>query len=207
MVTDFPSNTRRLLARSAFSQELTRFARWLDGEGYTPRVTQQHLLRLEEVLRRLPGTEHREEAVHRRFALVGRGVPSRHFRFEGSERAYCRFLAAEGRLVKTASKGRYDELCSAYDWHMHELRGLSLSARVHHAATIADFLARRGSASRRDLLVNCFGRHQPASVIDAAIAHLISGETTKIDIEVRARAPGSVGRSATIYRLRSDSTS
>lgn len=142
MVTDFPSNARRLLARSAFSQELTRFARWLDGEGYTPRVTQQHLLRLEEVLRRLPGTEHREEAVHRRFALVGRGVPSRHFRFEGSERAYCRFLAAEGRLVKTASKGRYDELCSAYDWHMHELRGLSLSARVHHAATIADFLAR-----------------------------------------------------------------
>ena len=78
---------------------------------------------------------------------------------------------------------------------------------VWAARRIADFLARRGSASRRDLLVNCFGRHQPASVIDAAIAHLISGETTKIDIEVRARAPGSVGRSATIYRLRSDSTS
>lgn len=142
MVTDFPSNTRRLLARSAFSPELTRFARWLDGEGYTPGATQQHLLRLEQTLPRLPGTEHREEDVHRRFTVVGRGVLSRRFRFEGTERAYSRFLTAEGRLVRTASNGRYDELCSAYDWRLRELRGLSQSARVHHAATIADFLAR-----------------------------------------------------------------
>jgi integrase/recombinase XerD len=142
MVTDFPSNTRRLLARSEFSQELARFARWLDSEGYTPRVTQQHLLRLEQVLPRLPGTERREEDVRRRFTMVGRGVPSRPSRFQGTERAYSRFLVAEGRLVRTVNKGLYDELCSAYNWHLRELRGLSLSARVHHAATIADFLTR-----------------------------------------------------------------
>lgn len=78
---------------------------------------------------------------------------------------------------------------------------------VWAAQRIAEFLAQRGCASRRDLLVDCFGRHQPASVVDAAIAHLISGETTKIDIEVRARAPGTFGRSATIYRLVSDPAS
>lgn len=78
---------------------------------------------------------------------------------------------------------------------------------VWAAQRIAEFLTDRGCASRRDLLVDCFGRHQPASVVDAAIAHLISGETTKINIEIRARAPGSFGRPATIYRLVSDSTS
>lgn len=142
MAIDFPSNTRALLARSAFSQELLRFAGWLGSQRYTPFVTHQHLLRLEQVLPRLPAAVTREQDVHKRFAAVARGVPSRRFRFEGTERAYLRFLAADGRLIGTASDGPYADLCGAYERRLRELRGLSLSARVHHAATIADFLAR-----------------------------------------------------------------
>jgi site-specific recombinase XerD len=142
MGTDFPSNTRALLARSAFSKELLDFARWLGDAGYTPSVTHQHLLRLEQVLPRLSRITGRAEDVHRCFAAVGRGVPTRRYRFEATERAYCRFLDAAGRLVGVASVGRYAELCGAYEDRLRELRGLSLSAREHHAATIADFLAR-----------------------------------------------------------------
>lgn len=48
MVTDFPSNTRALLARSAFAPEFKEFALWLGSERYTPFVTHLHLLRLEQ---------------------------------------------------------------------------------------------------------------------------------------------------------------
>ena len=142
MATDFPSNTRALLARSAYSKELLDFANWLDEAGYTQFVWHQHLLRLEQVLPRLAKRAGTEEEVRRCFAVVGRGVPSRRLRFEATERAYCRFLHATGRLVAAASVGRFAELRDAYEERMRELRGLSLSAREHHAATIADFLAR-----------------------------------------------------------------
>ena len=142
MGTDFPSNTRALLARSTFSQELLRFARWLGGERYTSFVTHQHLLRLEQVLPRLPAAATREQNVHECFAAVGRGVPTRRYRFEATERAYLRFLEAERRLIRTVSEGRYADLRGSYERRLRELRGLSLSAREHHAATIADFLAR-----------------------------------------------------------------
>lgn len=142
MATDFPSNTRALLARSAFSKELLDFARWLGDAGYTPFVIHQHLLRLEQVLPRLAKGASGEERVHRCFAAVGRGVPSRRYRFEAVERTYCRFLHATGRLVADGRAGRHVQLCEAYEARLRELRGLSLSAREHHAGTIADFLAR-----------------------------------------------------------------
>jgi putative DNA primase/helicase len=69
------------------------------------------------------------------------------------------------------------------------------------AGRIADFLASRGSASRRDLVVDCFGRHQSAELVDAAIAHLIEDAPVKVQIEVRPRSRGGAGRGATIYRL------
>lgn len=143
MTAEFPSNTRWLLAHSAFRQELLRFAHWLRGEGYAPLPLQQHLLRVEEVLPRLHGPKHREEEVHRCFTAVGRGAPTRPGRFAGTERAYARFLQAEGRLVTViADGGHYSQLCSTYECCLRELRGLSRSAQGHHAATVADFLAR-----------------------------------------------------------------
>lgn len=183
MATDFPSNTRALLARSKFSQELLRLARWLGGEGYTPFVTQQHLLRLEQVLPRLRGTELRLADVHKSFTAVGRGVRTRRPRFQGTERAYCRFLEAEGRLVRAANMGIYTELCDAYERRLRDLRGLSQSAREHHAATVIDFIA-RGMSDGHELdaltlddverYVALRGREVSRNSLQHVVAHLRS---------------------------------
>lgn len=70
---------------------------------------------------------------------------------------------------------------------------------VSAAERISEFLAARGSVSRRELVVDCFGRHQPAAVIDAALAHLIGVTPGKIRVEIRPRSRGSPGRPATVY--------
>lgn len=69
------------------------------------------------------------------------------------------------------------------------------------AERISAFLAVRGSASRRDLVVDCFGRHQPAAIVDAAIAHLMSTAPDTVQVEVQARSRAGPGRPATVYRL------
>lgn len=69
------------------------------------------------------------------------------------------------------------------------------------AERIADFLAARGAASRKDIVVDCFGRHQPAALVDAAIAHLIQSSAGRVSVETRPRAINGPGRPATIYRL------
>ena len=142
MVNDFPSNTRALLTRSAFAPELEAFALWLGGERYTPFVVQLHLLRLEQVLPRLSRPMCSAQDLRKAFGDVGRGVPSRPLVFHATERAYGRFLQACGRLLETDEKGRYAELCAAYQRQLLDERGLSLSSREHHAMTVADFLAR-----------------------------------------------------------------
>ena len=142
MSTEFPSNTRALLARSVNATELKAFAVWLSGERYTPFVVQRHVLRLEQVLPHLPGPMCSAEDLCTAFSAVGRGVPSRPFVFHATERAYSRFLLAHGRLLKSEHEGRYATLCADYQRQLLELRGLSLSAREHHAMTVADFLAR-----------------------------------------------------------------
>lgn len=75
------------------------------------------------------------------------------------------------------------------------------SANDGEAQRISEFLSIRGSASRRDLLVDCFGRHQPAAVVDAAIAHLIEQAPGRVSVEVRPRSKGGPGRPATVYSL------
>ena len=142
MVSNFPSNTVALLAQSANAPELEAFALWLGSEHYTPFVVQLHLLRLEQVLPRLPGPACSAEDLRKAFGAVGQGVPSRPLVFHATERAYGHFLLANGRLLKTGEEGRHADLCSAYQRHLLDARGLSLSSREHHAMTVADFLAR-----------------------------------------------------------------
>lgn len=81
-------------------------------------------------------------------------------------------------------------------------KGSPAQAQVTWAAErISAFLAAKGSASRRDLVVNCFGRHQPAAIVDAAIAHLMQRDHAGARLEIQARSPVGPGRPATIYRL------
>lgn len=142
MVDDFPSNTRALLARSRHSAELKAFARWLGGQCYPPAVVHRHLLRLEQVLPRLAETAPSAGQLHAAFAAVGRGVPSRPLVFNATERVYARYLLGAGRLDRPTDRSPHAELCAAYQRQLLELRGLSLSAREHHAMTVNDFLAR-----------------------------------------------------------------
>lgn len=80
--------------------------------------------------------------------------------------------------------------------------GLPSHPQVAWAAQrISAFLAVRGSASKRELVVDCFGRHQPAALVDAAIAHLIDNAPADARVEVQARSHAGPGRPATIYRL------
>lgn len=150
MVDEFPSNTRTLLARSRHAAELKAFARWLGGQRYAPPVVQRHLLRLEQVLPRLAESVLSAGQLHEAFAIVGRGVPSRPLVFNATERAYARYLLAAGRLRRPTDRSPHVELCAAYQQQLLELRGLSLSAREHHAMTVSDFLA-RGLGDSHDL--------------------------------------------------------
>lgn len=113
MVNDFPGNTRALLSRSDFAPELEAFALWLGRERYTPFVTNRHLLRLEQVLPRLPKPVCSMQDLRKAFGDVGRGLPSRPLVFHATERAYGRFLQACGRLLKTGEEGCHTELCAA----------------------------------------------------------------------------------------------
>ncbi|MBI5269165.1 MAG: tyrosine-type recombinase/integrase [Burkholderiales bacterium] len=88
--------------------------------------------------------------MHAAFAAVGRGVPSRPLVFNATERVYARYLLGAGRLHKPTDRSPHAELCAAYQRQLLELRGLSLSAREHHAMTISDFLA-RGLGDAHDL--------------------------------------------------------
>lgn len=69
------------------------------------------------------------------------------------------------------------------------------------AGRISAFLAARGFASRKELVVDCFGRHQPATIVDAAIAHLIDTAPGTLQVEVQPRSSPGPGRPATVYRF------
>ncbi|MDP3613129.1 MAG: hypothetical protein Q8R98_14830 [Rubrivivax sp.] len=59
-------------------------------------------------------------------------------------------MLATGRLRKETDRGPHAQLCAAYQRQLFELRGLSLSAREHHAMTVSDFLV-RGLGAAQDL--------------------------------------------------------
>lgn len=148
MTTDLLPKTVRLISRSACSRELTDFAAWLSTEGYTAAPIHIHLIYLGQALTRMtqdPGPRHLAE-VEQAFDPES-GPPTRRTLFGGTRRAYVRFLRASGRLLEPAVEDRFATPRRGYDRHLVELRGLSTSARAHHAHVVSDFLV-RGVASR-----------------------------------------------------------
>ncbi|MHB8493256.1 MAG: tyrosine-type recombinase/integrase [Casimicrobiaceae bacterium] len=148
MTTDLLSKTRRLISQSACARELSEFAEWLSAAGYTPGPIHIHLIYLGQALARLThdrGLRNLAE-VERAFDPGG-GPPTRQKLFEATRRAYVRFLRARDRLLEPAVEDRFASLRREYDLHLVELRGLSTSAREHHAHGVSDFLV-RGVAAR-----------------------------------------------------------
>lgn len=151
MTTDLLPKTRRLISRSACPRELSDFAEWLSSERYTPAPIHIHLIYLDQALGRMarphdPGP--RDLAALGRAFDPGGGPPTRRKLFEGTRRAYVRFLRARARLTEPQPQDRFANLRREYDQYLIEVRGLSASSRWHHANTVADFLV-RGIASRR----------------------------------------------------------
>lgn len=145
MATDLFPKTCALIKRSDYSRELADFSVWLWAEQYTPFVIHQHLLRLKEVLPRLPrsGESNTYAVAGLETAFdVGNGLLSRIYRFEGTRRAYTRFLQSRGRLREPHVHDRFADLQREYAEFLETVRGLSVSARRHHAHTVADFLVR-----------------------------------------------------------------
>ena len=132
--------------------ELSAFCDSLSREHYATLVIDQHILQLSRALPRMRGTSHSRGDVLRAFGLPPK--PARKDRDPAATvTAYCRFLAAEGRLAPTPDRGRDACLRSDYDRFLLEMRGLSLSSRQHHASVVLDLLYRglRPGQPLRDL--------------------------------------------------------
>lgn len=150
MTTSLLAKTRLLISRSACPRELSDFAEWLLSERYTAHPIHIHLIYLDQALARVArphdlGPRHVADVV-RAFKPRG-GPPTRRKLFEGTRRAYVRFLRARGRLLEPEPEDRFASLRREYAQYVAEVRGLSASSQRQHADTAADFLA-RGVASR-----------------------------------------------------------
>ena len=145
MSTELLPNTCTLISQSPVQTELAELASWLLTERYTPLAVHRHLTRLEAALPRLPHVDgalgHAVGDLNAAFDL-GHGSRFNVDSFQAARRAYTRFLKANGRLLEPQNHDPFAALRREYDRYLLELRGLSASARYHHAHTIADFLAR-----------------------------------------------------------------
>jgi len=145
MTLDLCASTRDWITRSPSRQELLDFGDWLESERYSAFVCDQHLRRLAFVLPRLSRAgrlrTYSSAQLDKAFGPE-RSPLSRLYRFAGTRRAYQRFLLARGRLRVVKADDRFAALRCDYACYLIELRGFSLSARLHHAHEVADFLTR-----------------------------------------------------------------
>ena len=144
MSIDLYRSTASLIAQSPARPELEAFERWLLSERYSPLATERHLRRLVFVAQRLPGISTGATFAAAQLAAVfgrERTPQSRLFCFAGTRRAYERYLRAAGRLVPEPRR-RYDDVTEQYAAYLIDVRGLSQSARVHHAHDVDGFLYR-----------------------------------------------------------------
>jgi len=152
--------TRRLITQSPAADELRAFVVWMTAEHYTAFIIDQHVRRLDYILPRLPGSAPDATFTVRQLAAVfglERVPASRFHRFAATRRVYSRFLGAAGRLASDQHRP-YADLCEQYDRYLRDVRGLSASARHHHALTVNDLMSRGlrrrqplGAVTREDI--------------------------------------------------------
>ena len=76
------------------------------------------------------------------------------------------------------------------------------AAQVSDAAQkILAYLTDKGQASRKELTIDCFGRHTSKSQIDQALDDLLTGTPPQITVETVPRPKGSPGTPTKIYKL------
>lgn len=143
MNIDLRPSTRRMIEASPAENEAIAFIEWLCTERYTDYTIDCHIRRLLFVMPQLwadasPPVLREAELL----AVFGRERQprSRFFVFAGTRRVYTRYLRAQGRLV-AAPQPPSEDLIRRYDQYLTEVRGLSVSTRIHHTITLRSLLA------------------------------------------------------------------
>nr|WP_315232139.1 hypothetical protein [uncultured Albidiferax sp.] len=65
---------------------------------------------------------------------------------------------------------------------------------------LLEFLKQRGSATRREITVECFSRRETKLRIDAAVEHLLGMTPPRIYVQIIDRPLGTPGTPTTVYR-------
>jgi site-specific recombinase XerD len=138
----FPRSSEKY-QRSCLGHELEEFFEWLQKTGYSKHNIRGHLRRLFKVLSNSkkvkPGAARSRTFLERAF---GRCCTSLHRSqdFRGTERAYCRFLRGQGRLIEEESRDVATLLLARYRQYLVEVRGFSERTVSHHLQTVTGFL-------------------------------------------------------------------
>ncbi len=127
---------------SRFAIELEEFAEWLRDQGYSRHCMRGHLYRLKKALegfkRFNPGGIFCDADLRDAFALHS----PRAELYQGTRRAFGRFLIPTGRLTIAVPVNALEMLCQCYCQYLSEVRGFAASTAQQHGSTIHDFLLR-----------------------------------------------------------------
>jgi len=143
MNVDLRSSTRGMSEQSPAATEAWSFIEWLRTERYTDFTIDCHIRRLLFVMPQLSrGTSPPILRDTELVAVFGRERRplSRFFNFAGTRRVYTRYLRAQGRLVREP-QAPHDDIVRRYDQYLIEVRGLSVSTRIHHELTLRALFA------------------------------------------------------------------
>lgn len=138
LTTLFPKYHQRYL-ESPVADWLAGFADWLVSAGYAHDPAHDHVRRLKLVLEArgsvTPDTVFSVAELATMFTSA-RQQPL----LRGTQHAFARFLAAEGRLVVEPDCNRFTPLLDAYRHHLTETRGLATSTISQHLTSARAFL-------------------------------------------------------------------
>jgi integrase/recombinase XerD len=128
---------------SCFAQEMSDFCEWLRRAGYSKGTIQGHLRRLFKVLtgsHKLRVKDAYSSAVLHR--VFGRHCTCEYLShaFRATERAYRRFLRAQGRLREPATRrDAVAVLLRRYRQYLEKVRGFSEVTTEQHQQTVSEF--------------------------------------------------------------------
>ena len=184
MSTQLLPKTHALTRKSRLRSELRPFSAWLADKQYHPEVLHRHVLRLHQILSPVASADETRTygapELERLFD-AGSGPPTRIKEYRGIRRVYAQFLKERDRLLEPLpSEDPLDALQREYDEYLHEVRGVSVSTRVHHLGTVADFLTRKMSCPALSSLtqrhiqkyVNLRARALSRHSVQHVVAHL-----------------------------------
>jgi integrase/recombinase XerD len=177
----FPKVFRRYES-SCFSAELEAFAQWLHATGYIRATIRRHVYRLRCVLEASAllqcGQTLNEAKLREAFDFVPCAQ-----RGASTERVYCRFLKAEGRLERTKPPEQVGQLRLRYRQYLEDMRGLASATIWQHMVTVDAFLSSSAITSGHlsaltsehvEIFVQSTSRQVRRQTLQHKVAHLRS---------------------------------